>query len=174
MSITMQTINFITQFFLEILRRHCILIILSTLGMSGHTHQKRQDQFIDNWDAIYTKNNLHPSLSLRYCKDFANLLFWVIWAGLVIPKINGINLWDSLMFIWMQKINFRPHFFSETLQTCYFGYFGDEWLWPVKTLPTCRELWCYLRAKNHIFPASISSNIINILQTYYFGYFNLL
>ena len=39
------------------------------------------------------KYQLHPSLFfLRYCRDFANLLFWVIWAGLVIlTKISGIN-----------------------------------------------------------------------------------
>ena len=34
----MQKINFILNFFLEILQRFCNLIILSTLGMPGHTH----------------------------------------------------------------------------------------------------------------------------------------
>ena len=53
---------------------------------------------------IGTKNQLHHSFFLRYCKDFANLLFW---AGLTTPtKIKGINLQDSLMFIYMQKITF--------------------------------------------------------------------
>ena len=41
---------------------------------------------------ICTKNQFHPSLVLRYCKHFANVLLWIIWAGLAMPtKINGIN-----------------------------------------------------------------------------------
>ena len=36
----MHNINFSTQFFLEILKRHSALVVLSTLGMSGHTHQQ--------------------------------------------------------------------------------------------------------------------------------------
>ena len=55
---------------------------------------------------ICTKIQLHPPLAsfLRYYIDFANLLFWVIWACLAMPtKINQINLWESLMFICMQK-----------------------------------------------------------------------
>ena len=44
---------------------------------------------------------------MQYCKDFANLLFWVIWANLAIPtNIDCINLKNSLMFMCMQKINF--------------------------------------------------------------------
>ena len=40
------------------------------------------------------------------------MLFWVIWAGLAMAtKINGSNLWDSLMFIRMWKIKFTPLFF---------------------------------------------------------------
>ena len=40
MFISMHNINFITQFFLEILKRHSALVVLSTLGMPGHTHQQ--------------------------------------------------------------------------------------------------------------------------------------
>ena len=84
--------DFITQFFLEILQRHCILI-LNTLGMPSHTNQKYY-QFIDNCDArLHEKSTSFLTSFFRYYKDFANFLFWVIWAGLAIPtKINGINL----------------------------------------------------------------------------------
>ena len=34
-------------------------------------------------------------------------------------KINGINLYDSLVFIFMQKIIFFPHLFREILQRYY-------------------------------------------------------
>ena len=37
---SMLNINFITQLFLEILQRHCIIVILSTLGMPDQTHEK--------------------------------------------------------------------------------------------------------------------------------------
>ena len=41
---------------------------------------------------------------LWYHKDFANLLFWVIWACLITStKINRISLKESLMFICMQN-----------------------------------------------------------------------
>ena len=78
------------------------------------------------------------------------------------------------MLICMQKINFTPHFFfwdiEKILQTCYFGYFGHTWLWPVKTLlPACRKLWCLSLCKKIIF---IPSLFLETLQRYYkFGYF---
>ena len=112
--------DFITQFFLEILQRHCILI-LNTLGIPNHTNQKYY-QFIDNCDArLHEKSTSFLTSFFRYYKDFVNLLFWVIWAGLAIPtKINGINLQNSLMLIYMQKkINFISTFFFEILQRFY-------------------------------------------------------
>ena len=100
-----------------------------------------------------TKNKLHSSLLfLRYCKDFANLLFWVIWAGLAMPtRINYITSWNIFIFICMQKMNFISTFFFEILQRYYklpIGYFGHVWLWPVKTriLP-CRKFWCLSSCK---------------------------
>ena len=75
-----------TQFFLEIVQRYCILAILSTLGMPG--------QFIEKFDTHLHKNSTSsPTYFLRYHKAFANLLFWVIWACLAMStKINRINL----------------------------------------------------------------------------------
>ena len=94
MFISMQNINFITQFFLEVLQRNYMLVILSTLGLPGQNHNK--------WCSLHKKSTLSLTFFLRYCKDLTDLLFWVIWAGLAIPnKINGINLYDSLMFIYM-------------------------------------------------------------------------
>ena len=85
----MQNINLITQFL-----RHCILVILSTLVVPSNTHQKWQYQFTENCDAqLHKKSPSSLNSFLRYSKDFANLLFWVIWAGLAMPtKINSIKL----------------------------------------------------------------------------------
>ena len=42
----------------------------------------------------------------RYCKDFANLLFQVLWVRLaILTNIDNINLQKGL-YICMQKINF--------------------------------------------------------------------
>ena len=54
---------------------------------------------------IAQKVNFIPTSFMRYCKYFANLLFWVLLAGMaILNKINGM----SLMFIWRQNINFTP------------------------------------------------------------------
>ena len=73
---------------------------------------------MENCDAhLHKKSTSSLTSFLKYYKDFANLLFWVIWTGLALPtKINGINLEDSLMHICMQKIKFIPPFFFEILQ----------------------------------------------------------
>ena len=60
MFLSMQNINFITQFFLEIFQRHCILVILSTLDMSGHTYQQCDNTITVM--LICAINQLHPSL----------------------------------------------------------------------------------------------------------------
>ena len=95
-----------------------ILVILSTLGKSGHPRQKWQHQFKENCDAhLHKKTNLSLTSVLKYCRDFANLLFWVMWAGLAMPtKINGINFflsackWSpSSLFFFFLEIFQRYH-----------------------------------------------------------------
>ena len=117
--ISMQNINFITQFFLEILQRHCILVILSTLGMAGHTHKKWQYRFMENCDGhLHKKSTSYLTSFLRYCRDFANLSFWVIWAGLAVTSKNDITSFQkTLMFVFMEKITSIPPLFLEILQT---------------------------------------------------------
>ena len=69
---------------------------------------------------LHRKSTSSLTSFLRYCKDFANLLFWVVCAGPVMStKINDINLQDSLMFILMQKIYFTLPLFYEILQRYY-------------------------------------------------------
>ena len=64
-------------------------------------------------------------------------------------QINSINLKESLIFIYIQKINFILSFFSEiyqTLQTYHFGYFGHASLWPVQTiLSAFRNLFIFMQ-----------------------------
>ena len=97
------------------------------------------------WCSSAQKINLIPHFFPEILKDFANLLFWLIWASLAMPnKINGINLYDSLIFICMQKINIIPPIFFEisgvtleikgSIWQRYNGHF-----FPVKTVK--RHLW---------------------------------
>ena len=70
MLICFQKIKFITHFFLkilprnyvflEILQRHCKLVLLGTLGMFGQAHPKWYYQFIENFRVyLQAKNQLH-------------------------------------------------------------------------------------------------------------------
>ena len=63
------------------------------------------------------KINFITNSFLIYCKEKANLLFWVIGAFLATQTLNDwINLKKSLMFICRQKINFIFHNCLQILQ----------------------------------------------------------
>ena len=56
MFLCMQKINFISNFFFEILQTHCKLTILGTLRMLDHPHQKSYYKFVGNFHAyLYPK-----------------------------------------------------------------------------------------------------------------------
>ena len=66
---------FLTSVFLEILQRYCKLVILSNMGLSGHTHHKRQQQLLEN--SIYKpKIILIPQfvLDILHFKESCNLI----------------------------------------------------------------------------------------------------
>ena len=64
--INMKNMNLITQFFLEILQKSCMLVILRTLGMPRQNHQKWQHQFTENVNAHLHNSSSSPNSSLRY------------------------------------------------------------------------------------------------------------
>ena len=58
------------------------------------------------------------TFSLRYCKDIANWLFWVLWACLATyTQSDTINLKKTFMFICRQKIN-SPCFSGDIVKMC--------------------------------------------------------
>ena len=64
------------------------------------------------------KSNSFFTFSLTYCKDFVNLLFWVLWECLdTYNQSDTIIFQKTFMFICRQKINSIPHAFMEILQT---------------------------------------------------------
>ena len=104
MFINMQNINFINQILLEILQRHFEYFRYTWPHPSIMMGIKYQ--FIDNCACLHKKIIFMSRyfLDILYCKDIANLLFWVIWAGLAMRnKITGINLQESLLICIQKK-----------------------------------------------------------------------
>ena len=116
MLICMQKINFMSNFFLEILQRNSKVVIMSRLGMSGDTHPEISKNL---WclSASKKSTSFFP-FSLRYCKDIANLLFLVLWASLVIHTQNSITLHKTFVFICRQKNHFNSNFCVDNVKIC--------------------------------------------------------
>ena len=180
MLISMQNMNFITQFVVEILQRQYILVILSTLGIPG----EKQACLVKN-DSINCDDHLHnTSISLltfwRYCKDFANLLFWVLWAcPAMISKNDSTNLQKTLIFIFTQKVIFITHLFLKILQR----YCKLVILGPLGTLGHAHKTHqyqlvgssnAYLQAKNQFDPSIFLKKLLfkescNLIDQEHFG-----
>ena len=113
MLVCMQKINFITHFFLTKLQGNSKLAILANLGVGGHTYLKWWYQFEEIFEVyLQEKTTSFFTFSLRYCKDIAKLLFWVLWTCLATHiKSDTIKLLKTLMS--MRKIKIIIHFFLE-------------------------------------------------------------
>ena len=82
-----QKINFKPHLSLEILQRFCKHVILGTLGISGHAHQKLKSQLVGKFAVYLQAKKSTPSIPLlRYCKYVANLLLWVLWKCLAMAN----------------------------------------------------------------------------------------
>ena len=72
-----------------------------------------------------------PSFS-RYYKNITNLDFWVLWACLgMATKDDDLSFKKTLMFIFLEEINFDPSPHSWNIAKIlldYYGYFGHAWL----------------------------------------------
>ena len=63
--------------------------------------------------SVCKKSTLSPTYFLRYCKDTANLSFWVLWAYLPThTQCVTMNLWKTFVFICMQKNQLHNSRFS--------------------------------------------------------------
>ena len=81
--ICMLKINFISHFYFKILQRHCKLVILRTLEVFDHPHQNHTINLLETFMLICMRKTSSTSTSfLGFCKEMANLLFWIIWACL--------------------------------------------------------------------------------------------
>ena len=92
---------------------------------------------------------------LRYCKDVTDLLFWVLWACLVMTSKTILPACRRCWCLSSRKKNIflstLPWNITKILQICYFGYFGHAKPRPLNAIaPTCRKLWCLSNTKNQL------------------------
>ena len=110
---------------------------------------------------------------VRYCK----LVILCILGRLATPvKKDSINLLKILMFPCMQKINCISNFALEISERYKFFWILETGLAKYiktikKVVSTCRNLDVYQHAKNQLHFSLLSSEILEILHSCYFEYF---
>ena len=116
--------------------------------------------------------------SLRYCKDIANFLFWVLWEFLIIShqKSQQESVGNFRAYLHAKKINFITHFLIKILQRntklVILGNLGMPGHTHLKWEYRFEEIFdVYLQAKNKLHSSRFPWDIPKILQTCYFGYF---
>ena len=82
------------------------------------------------------------TFSLRYYKDIAKLLFWVLWTCLAKQtQSDTITLQKTFVIICKQKLNLTPMLFWRYCKD--FGCFGHVLLHTPKMIAsTCKRLQC--------------------------------
>ena len=106
MLICMQKLNFITHFFLKILQRNSKLVILSNLGMPGHTPK----MIVSIWRIFDVYQKLFPvflEIFQRYCKLV--ILGTLDRSGYTHPKYY--HLVENFHIYQQAKEPLRPHDF---------------------------------------------------------------
>ena len=159
--------------------------------MSGHFHQKWQCDLVAETLMLSAWQKWTPSLTsfLRYCKDNANLLLWVIWECLIMANSNdSITLKETLMLKNRNQLveNFDVSLHAKnqfplqllfwdvvkTWQTYYFGNFGNAWRSPSKIIvPICRKLSFLSACKKITFIPRFFWKYCKDMQTSYFRIF---
>ena len=117
MFICMQKINFISNFFFEILQRHYKLAFLGTWECLT-IPIKTVVSICSMISCLFASKKSTSSFIyfLQYCREMANLLFWSVCACLVTHLKWQHHFEETLRFIRRQKINFILHIFFVILQ----------------------------------------------------------
>ena len=133
MFISMQKINFITHFFLEILQRYCIILVIWVLlACLGILITYNSINLYKTSKFICTKNQLQLLL-LSWV--FAKILnTWLLWPWLAMPTEIESPLVSGFDVYLHAENQIHPSLLSRDtamiLQNCYSGYFGHAWLSP--------------------------------------------
>ena len=113
---------------------------------------------------------------LRYCREIAKFLFWVIWACLATHTENDSGtLKKPLTFISRQKINFILHVFLEILQRYCKPVFGVLWGCLAMHIQSytisLQKIFVFICRQKISFTPMLFLEILQDMQTYfeYFG-----
>ena len=169
MFICMQKINFMSNFFRDIVKT----VQISNLGNFGNgwpSSSKNHSIKFSCLSACKKKINFITHFSLKMFQINSKLLFWIIWACLVTQN-DSTNLKKHLVFLCGQKTNFILHAFLQILQRyCKLvlgtlgmpGYSHPKWYYQL-----VETSHVYLLAKNQIQYTRFSgNNILKSLQRY--------
>ena len=148
---------------------HCKLAILGTIGMLTIPIKNHSINLFETFMlTCMLKTNFITDSLLRYCKEIANLLFWVIWACLATP-LKWQYQFEGTFDIYQQtKKSFSSFmFFLEILQQyCKFvilgtlgipGHVPPKWYYQL-----VEKLCAYLEVKSQLHPPLF----LEILQRY--------
>ena len=103
---------------------------------------------------------------LTYCKDIANLLFWLLWAcHATFTQSDTIILSKTFIFICWQKINSIPYAFMEILER-YTNSFSVLW----ECLVTFTQNDSINFQKSSLF---VSMQKLNLSFTFFLRYYSL-
>ena len=121
MLICVQRVNFITQFFLNILQRNSKLVILGNLGMSGHTPKMIKAIWRNLWPLSVGKSSSSSfTFSLRYYKGIVNFFLGGGRGTLGMPGYSNPKRYyqrvENLRVHLQAKNQIHPHTFLEILQ----------------------------------------------------------
>ena len=104
---------------------------------------------------------------LRYCKEIANLLFWVLYASLVTHTQNdSIISQKTFAFICRQKNHLIPHVFLEILQR--YANFLFCVLWACLDMHTQNGNISLQKVSMFLYMAKINFNIHFFLEILHF------
>ena len=119
MLIYMQKINFITHFFLKIVQRNSKLVILGNLDKPGHTNQKWQCQFKENFNVyLQAKNKFHPSCFLSDIAKMLQICCFLCFGHILLQRHKKILSASKKLSCLSagKKPASSPHVFLEILQ----------------------------------------------------------
>ena len=95
---------------------YCKLVVFGTLGLSGYVHLKWYYCLVGNFCVyLQVKNQLHPPC---FCVDIAKickLILDILSMPVSTHPNDSIILWETSIFICIQKINWIIHFFLAIL-----------------------------------------------------------
>ena len=168
MFICMQKVNFISNFFFEILKRLYKTCYLGTLEIVDHLHQNHSINLKQAFMLIYMqKTNCTTHYLLKILQRNSKLVILGNMGMLGHTHLKWQNHFTETFDVYQAK-NFILHvfhgiFIAKILLTCCFGYFEHAWLRTSQViLSSCRKLLCLSTGKKSTSSPCFNGDIAKI------------